>query len=186
MLYPSWIRSLEQITRVQARLSGLLGTQKAQIRMLMEVPGIHEVSAQAILGELGDTLAQFPNDAALAGWAGLCPGNHQSAGKRQSGKSPVRGHHFKTIMVEVAWGAIKTKGSYYRDKYYRLKARLGAKKAIVAIARRILKAVFRIIKFGIPFRDLGETFLVNRHREARLRTLHRQAALLGYQLVPVE
>jgi transposase len=77
----------------------------------------------------------------LASWAGLCPGNNQSAGKRKSGRSPVHKHHLKTILVEVAWSAVRKPGSYYKEKFHRLRSRRGPQKAIIAMAHRILKAV---------------------------------------------
>ena len=88
-------------------------------------------------------------------------------------------------MVEVAWGAVKSKGSYYREKYYSLKARIGSRKAIIAIARRILKAIFHILKYGVPYRELGEQYLINLNHEARLKNLSKQAAKLGYAVVPL-
>jgi transposase len=176
----------KQIGEVHIRLKTMLVDRQEKIRLLMEVPGIQEVSALAILGELGDDLATFESSAALASWAGLCPGNNQSAGKRHSGRSPVRGHPLKTIMTEVAWGAVMKKGSYYREKYYRLKSRRGSKRAIIAIAHRILKAVFHILKFGTPYHELGEDYLIRLTQAARVRSLHRQATQLGYTLVPVE
>lgn len=83
------------------------------VRQRLEaIPGIGDIAANLILAEIGPTLEQFPSNAALASWAGLCPGNNQSAGKRRSGRSPVRRHHLKTIMVEAAWAAIRKKGSF--------------------------------------------------------------------------
>ena len=87
-------------------------------------------------------------------------------------------------MVEIAWPAIKKKGSYYRAKYYSLKARLGSKKAIVAVAHRILKAIYHVIKHDAPFKDLGEAYLLEKNKDAKIRYLARQAALLGFNLVP--
>jgi len=175
-----------QIERVHKRLGKLLSNRRDKVRMLMEIPGIDEVSAHAILSETGDTLEQFDTAASLACWAGLCPGNNESAGKRHSGKSPVKKHHLKTIMTEVSWGAVKKKGSYYREKYYRLKARRGSKKAIIAIAHRIIKAVFVVLKYGTPYRELGEDYLIHHNREGRLRNLTKKAAKLGYTLVPAK
>lgn len=80
---------------------------------------------------------------------------------------------------------MRTKGSYYKEKYYRLKARRGAKRAIVAIAHRILKAVYHIIKHGTQFRDLGEEFLIRRNKELKLLQLKKQAQVLGFQLIPI-
>ena len=129
-------------------------------------------------------MSRFPSDAHLSSWAGISPGNNESAGKRHSGKSSVRKHHLKTIMIEVAWAAVKVKGSYYREKYYRLKARRGAKRAIVGIAHRVLKAVYHILKDGVPFKDPGEDFL-NRANglQNKLRRLRNQAHQIGYALL---
>ena len=153
-----------------------MSAHQAKIDRLEEIPGISDVS--------GPTLEAFPNADALSSWCGLCPGNNQSGGKRFSGKSRVRKNHLKTIMVEVAWPAIKKKGSYYRAKYYALRARLGPKKAIVAVAHRILKAIYHVIKYDTPFKDLGEAYLLEKNKDAKIRYLTRQAALLGFQLVP--
>lgn len=173
-----------EIEAINDRLRKVMQSREPLLEKLMEVTGISEVSARAILAEIGPTMEPFRTDAALSCWAGLCPGNNESAGKRHSGRSPVRKHHLKTIMIEVAWAAVKTKGSYYREKYYRLKARRGARRAIVAIAHRLLKAVYHIIRDGVSFKDLGEGFLDLDNRQGKLRRLNQQAQKLGYQLVP--
>jgi transposase len=181
------IESVEkQIALVHGRLQGLLTDRRDKIDRLIQVPGISDVSGHALLSEVGDTLDQFETAASLASWAGLCPGNNESAGKRHSGRSPVRGSIVKTIMIEISWGAIRKKGSYYREKYYSLRARKGARKAIVAIAHRILKAVFYVLKFNKPYHELGEAYLIQLNNKTRLHNLHKQAAKLGYTLVPVE
>lgn len=173
----------KEIEAINDRLRKVMQTREPLIKKLMEVAGISEVSARAILAEIGPTMDPFRSSAALCSWSGLCPGNNESAGKRHSGRSLVRKHHLKTIMTEVAWAAIKVKGSYYRDKYYRLKARRGAKRAIVAIAHRLLKAIYHIIRDGVSFRDPGEDFLNRNNTQATLRRLKQQAQKMGYQLV---
>lgn len=136
-----------------------------------------------IISEVGYRLDSFADAASFASWAGFCPGNNESAGKRRSGKTAVQKHPFKTIMVDVAWAAVKTKGSYFKDKYYRLKSRRGAKKAIVAIAHRLAKVMFHMIKYGERYRELGEDYLKSRKRTG-LSILKKQAKALGFQLVP--
>lgn len=172
-----------QIEGLNTRLRTVMSSREPLLERLIEVAGISEVSARAILAEIGPTLDTFRSSAALCSWAGLCPGNHESAGKRHSGKSPVRKHHLKTIMIEVAWAAIKVKGSYYRDKYYRLKTRRGPKKSIVAIAHRLLKAIYHIIKNGARFHDLGEAFLAQKYAPVKIARLKKQAHQLGFDLV---
>lgn len=179
------IASLEgEIEAINDRLRRVMKAHEPLLEMLIEVPGISEVSARAILSEAGPSMDTFRSSAALCSWAGLCPGNNESAGKRHSGKSPVRKHHLKTILIEVAWAAVKVKASYYREKYYRLKARRGARRAIVGIAHRLLKGIYHIIKDRVPFKELGTDFL-NRTNglPAKVRRLRNQAHQLGYALV---
>ncbi|HOM28961.1 MAG TPA: transposase [Deltaproteobacteria bacterium] len=175
-----------QIAAVHERLRSPLSDRRDKVEQLVEVPGISDVSAQALLSEIGDTLDQFGTAASLASREGLCPGNGESAGKRHSGRSPVRSGHVKTIMIEVARGAIRKKGSCYREKYSSLRARKGAKKAIVAVVHRILKAVFHIPKVDRPSHELGDAYLIQLTTRSRIQTLRKQAARLGYLLVPAQ
>lgn len=179
------IEGLEkEIEAINDRLRKVMESREPLLKKMMEVTGISEVSARAILAEIGPSMEPFRTDAALSSWAGLCPGNNESAGKRHSGRSPVRKHHLKTIMSEVAWAAIKVKGSYYREKYYRLKARRGARRAIIGIAHRLLKAIYHIIRDGVSFKDLGEEFLNRRFGTVqKIKKLTEQAQKLGYRLV---
>jgi len=174
-----------EIALITERMKTMMSSCDDTITRLDAVPGINEVSAQYVLGELGSTLKEFASSGSLVSWSGLCPGNNESAGKRRSGKSPVRKHIFKAIMVEIAWAAVKTKGTYYRDKYYRLRSRLGPRKAIVAIAHRILKAIYAIIKHGEKYKELGEDYLSRKNAKNKIATLKRQAKVFGYELVPV-
>ena len=173
-----------QIEALDNEISRMMKGNEALLDRMKQAPGISDVSACGILAEIGPTLDSFPTDTALVSWSGLCPGNNESAGKRKSGRSSVRKHHLKTIMIEVAWAAVKKKGSYFKDKYYRLKARLGAKKAIVAIAHRILLGIYHVIKDGAEFRDLGEDYLTLRNKSQKVLHLRKQALALGFNLVP--
>ena len=176
----------KQILDVTMRLDSLTAAHQDLLDRLDEIPGIDKKSAQSIVSEVGVTLNEFICMAAFASWAGLCPGNNESAGKRKSGRTSVRSHPFKTILIEVAWAAVKKKGSYYRAKYYKLKARRGAKKAIVAIAHRISKAIFNIIKNGDKFVDLGEDYLNGKNKQKAINRVKRTAQQLGFDLVPCE
>jgi len=154
------------------------------IDRLIEIPGINFISAYAIISETGPTLSTFPNTASLCSWAGVCPGNNESAGKRHSGRSPVRRGNLKTILIEVACGAVRTKRSYFRAKFFSLRSRLGPKKAIMAIAHRILKAIYHVIKHGEKFKDLGEDYLNDLHKKSKIDYLIRQAGKFGFKLMP--
>ncbi len=170
---------------ISARMKELMQARQDLLNRVDEVPGISELSAQYVLSELGPELDTFPSSAALASWAGLCPGNNESAGKRKSGRSPVTKHHLKSIMIEIAWAVVKMKGSYYCDKYWRLRYRLGPKKAIIAIAHRIIKALYAIIKYGERYKELGENYLSQRSNINKLATIRREARALGYDLIEI-
>jgi len=174
----------KKVVEITERLENLTAEHQDLLDRLDELPGIDKKSAQSIVSEIGVTLDEFICMAALASWAGLCPGNNESAGKRKSGRTSVRNHPFKTILIEVAWAAVKKKGSYYRAKYFKLKARRGPKKAIVAIAHRISKAIFNIIKNGDTFKDLGEDYLTSQTRQRTINNIKQRAKQLGYELVP--
>ncbi|MCK5682387.1 IS110 family transposase, partial [bacterium] len=176
----------KRVIEITHRMDTLTAKHQDLLNRLDEIPGINKKSAQSIVSEIGVTLDEFTCMAALASWAGLCPGNNESAGKRKSGRTSVRSHPFKTILVEVAWAAVKKKGSYYRAKYYKLKARRGAKKAIVAIAHRISKAIYNIIKQGGTFMDLGEDYLTTQTRQRTINNIKKRAEQLGYTLIPCE
>lgn len=174
------------IYELDDRLTKLTSGWSDQIVRLSKIPGVSHHSACAIISEIGTDLKEFRNEAALASWSGLCPGNNESAGKRRSGRNPVRKHLLRTLLIEVAWAAVKRKGSYYKDKYYKLRGRLGPKKAIVAIAHRILAAIYHIIKNGADYKELGEDYLSLRNKEKRLEYLSTQARLIGFKLIPMD
>jgi transposase len=135
------VENLEaQIEAVTQKLRSLMTDHQALIANLDEVPGINEIGAMGVLSHVGVDFRAFPSPEAFCSWQGLCPGNNESAGKRHSGKSPVRKHSLKTLFIELAWTSVKTKGSYYKEKFHRLKARRGAKRAIIAIAHKLAKA----------------------------------------------
>jgi transposase len=180
------IEDLErQVAYLDDRISQGMKPHNDLLRMLEQVPGIKETASTSVIAEAGFSLSAFPTAAAFASWIGLCPGNNESGGKRRSGRTRVKGNHLTTLLVEVAWAAVKKKGSYYKDKYYRLKGRCGPKKAIVAIAHRIAKAIYHIIKDRVPFKDLGDKYLAEQNKEAKLRYIRHQAKLLGHELIPV-
>jgi transposase len=176
----------QRVAEIDARLVLLTKEHQDLLDRLDEIPGIDKRSAQSIISEIGVTLDEFRSMAALVSWAGLCPGNNESAGKRKNGRNSVRNHPLKTILIQVAWAAVKTKGSYYKAKYYKLKARRGAKKAIVAIAHRIAKAIYKIIKHGDTYRDLGEDYLTAPSKQKVLINLTQKAKEMGFKLVPCE
>ena len=115
----------------------------------MRIPGVDAVAAAGILAEIGSDMSVFGSARRLAAWAGVCPGNHESAGRHKKSATRKGNLHLKATLMTAAVGAARTKGTFYRDKYHRLKPRLGAKRAAMAIAHKILAAAFHLLA-GLP------------------------------------
>jgi transposase len=149
----------------------------AEMNLLKTIPGLDIVAAPAIIGEVGTDLSRFKNAAHFSSWIGICPGNNESAGKRKHGKTRPGNIAMKTLLVECAWSATRTRG-FLRDKYYRLRARRGAKKAIVAIAHKLAIAIYQVLTKQEEYRDLGDAYLDQQKSTAR--RLVRRVEKLGY------
>jgi len=153
---------LKMIEYLEASLAQIDGDiQKAVkpfreiLHRLTEVPGLSDVSAPALLAEIGVDMARFPTAGHLISWARLCPRLDESAGKVRSRKTLKSSAWVKTILVQAAWSAMRTRNSYFRAQFFRIRAHRGANKAIVAVAASILATVYHLIRDGQPYRDLG-------------------------------
>ena len=143
-----------QIDAMTARLVDTIeGNHKWAFDILLTIPGVDEVSAATIIAELGVDMDQFGKADRLASWAGLCPGNNESAGKRKSCRIGKGNRWIRRNLCEVAHAAVKTKGCYYSEKFKNLSARRGRKRAIVAIAHSILRTMFYMLKRKEHYQD---------------------------------
>src|SRR3954466_14384651 len=156
---------------------------QAQRRLLRQIPGVDDRIAVAIIAEIGIDMTVFGNAKRLAAWAGVCPGNHESAGKKKNTKTRKGNVHLKTTLVQAAISAARKKGSYYKDKYHRLKARRGSLRAAMAIAHKILVAVFHMLGKSVPFQELGEAFLDQQARKRTTTNLVHRLNNLGYEVL---
>lgn len=165
---------------IEAQLASAGVPYQELICRLDEMPGVNRDTAITIIGEIGDDMSAWENHRCFAAWAGLCPGNHESAGKRK--KIGVRkGNPFlKSAMVQAATSAVKTKGTYYQAKFVRLSKRRGYKRAIVAIAHSMLIAVYHMIRDQQPYRDRGVEQFRTCSTASRLKSLLTQLESLGY------
>jgi hypothetical protein len=127
-------------------------------------------------------MSRFPSVAHLASWARVAPGNHESAGKRSSGATGHGNRWLHTALVQAAWAAIKVKRSYLSAFYHRLAGRRGAKRAIFAVAHRILTAIYHMLSRREPYRDLGATYLDERHKSNLIKRTVRRLEQLGYKV----
>ncbi|MFE9960405.1 transposase [Micromonospora sp. NPDC005299] len=151
---------------------------------LATIPGIGEFAARAIIGEIGTDMSRFPTPAHLASWAGLCPGNHESAGKRKSGRTRHGNAHLCTILVEAAWATERTH-SRLGSRLRRLERRMGTKsgpKAAVAVAHTILTIVWHLLAHGGAYQELGADYYTRREEdpEALAAKLKQKIESLGY------
>ncbi len=163
-----------------------LAWQQAML-LLDTIPGIARQSAELLLAEIGSDMRRFPSAAHLCKWAGVCPGNHESAGKQYSGKTPPANRWLRSILVQMANAAVRCKASYFATVYRRLAARRGHKRAIVAVAHRLLIAVYHILKQHQPYRDYRTTHPGQYRQQHLVQTLQHPIERLGYQvqLLPI-
>jgi len=149
------------------------------VRQLRTIHGVSDLSAQVIVSEIGIDMSRFPTAGHLVSWAGLCPRNDESAGKRRSNRLRKGAPWLKTTLVQCAWAGVRTKGSYLQAQFRRLSHRRGPKKAICAVAASILTAVYHMLKDGTFYRDLGANHFQT-SPEAHAKKLAIQIEKLGY------
>ncbi|NQW52958.1 MAG: IS110 family transposase [Rhodospirillales bacterium] len=182
-LHLNLIAALEHtVGEVDAAVGKSLEPIHQRARLLTTMPGISEVSAEVIVAEIGIDMTRFATPGHLISWAGLCPRNDESAGKRRSTRLRKGGTWLKTALVTAAWAAVRTKASYLRAQFQRIKARRGARKAIIAVAASMLTSAYFILRDGVPYRDLGPTHFDRQHRDKTVRRLLRRLHDLGYSL----
>jgi transposase len=157
-------------------------TFRALSSLLCTIPGISTLSATTILAEIGTDMNRFPTGGHLLAWAGLCPGQNESAGKRKSSRLRKGAPWLKTTLVQCAWSAIKKKDSYYKAQYNRLSSRRGPKKAICAAAASMLTAIYHMLKDGVEHHDLGAGHFDRRSTDIKAKRLVAQLTKLGFQV----
>ena len=155
------------------------------VKALEEIPGVGEVGAQTIISEIGVDMSRFPTASHLCSWAGVAPGNNESAGKRRSGRTTKGNITLKTTLIQCAHGASKRKGTFFYAQYQRIKMRRGSKIAAMAVAHSILVAVYHMLKDNVPFYDLGSDFYNKFNREKKIRSYLNKLSELGYDLTAV-
>jgi transposase len=186
LLLQSQLRHLEflegEIAQLDQEVATRMGPFEAAIQVADAIPGVGVSTAQEVLAELGTDMSRFPTAAHLAAWAKVCPGNHESAGKRKSGRTGHGNPWLCSALVEAAWGAARTKGSYLAAQYRRLAARRGDKRAIMAVAHSILVIIYHLLRDGTSYQDLGANYFDERDRLATVRRAVRRIERLGYKV----
>jgi transposase len=170
------------IARVSAEIAERVRPDEDAITRLDTIPGVGRSVAEALVAEIGSDLTRFSNAKHLASWAGLCPGNNESAGKRHSGKTRKGSPWLRACLVQAAHAAARTKGTYLAAQYRRLAARRGRAKAAVAVAHSILRIAYHVLTQGTDYRDLGGNYFDERDRQGVKRRLVHRLEALGYQV----
>jgi transposase len=152
----------------------------AAVELLDTIPGVDERTAEIILAEIGLDMSQFPTADDLASWAGFAPGNHQSGGKRYSGRTTKGNHPIGVALNQAAWAASRTKDTYLKARYHRLAARRGKKRAIVAIGRSMLVSIWHMLSRQEPYQDLGADFYDQRRKDTKVSYFTKQLSKLGF------
>jgi transposase len=168
----------EAITTVSAEVERLIAPFAEHLTRLDTIPGINRRTAEVVIAEIGVDMTRFPSEHHLASWAGLCPGNNESAGKHKPGSTRKGNRWLRQALVEVALPAIRTKGSAFGPRYRRVMRHRGHKKAVVAVAHAMLRAAYHVLAEGAPYRDPGPDYYERRHTQ---RTTRHAVALLERQ-----
>jgi len=177
------IDSLEEsIARFDREISEVSRPFEEVVVLLDTIPGVARQTAEIIVGEIGIDMTRFPSADHLAAWAGVAPGNNESAGKRHSGKTRKGNQHLMTALIQAANAASRTKDSYLRAQYQRLAGRRGRKRAIVAVAHSILVIAYHLISRKEPYRELGGDYFDKRRPEATANRLIMRLQRLGFQV----
>jgi Transposase and inactivated derivatives len=178
------MRHLEgQVETFDARIEQVMGPlQQAAVGMLDQIPGLDVRAAQNIVAEIGVDMSRFPSAAHLSAWAGLCPGNNRSAGKRKRGKMTEGNRWLKRTLTQCAWAASRTKGSYFQVQYRRLAGRRGKKRAAAAVGHSQLVVAYHMLRDGTAYEDLGPNHFDNLVESQRTGHLVKRLEKLGFRV----
>jgi transposase len=170
------------VAEIDREVDEIVAPFRQAVSLLTSIPGISDLSARVILAEIGSDMSRFPTAGHLVSWAGLCPRNDESAGKRRSRRLRKGDPWLKTALVQCAWAASRKKDSYLRAQHQRIRSRGGAKKAICAVAASILTAIYHMLKDGTYYQDLGYDHFDRRAKAAHTKRLVNRLQNLGYSV----
>jgi transposase len=172
----------ESIARVSGEIDQRLTADQEAIALLDTIPGVGQRAAEILIAEIGSDMSRFPSAKHLASWAGMCPGNHESGGKRLSGKTRKGNRWLRQVLVEIAHVASKTKNTYLAAQYKRIAARRGKKRALIAVGHTVLIIVYTLLTRQQPYQDLGAAYFDQREQHRVERRLVQRLERLGYEV----
>jgi transposase len=177
-----------QIGRVGTEIERQMQPYEELLRRLDTIPGVDRITAWTMLAELGPDMSVFPDGQHAASWAGMCPGNRESGGKRLSGRTRKANSYLRRVLCQSAWAASHTKGTYLSALYRRLRGRLGHNKAIFAVAHQILRIAYSMLRRGEDYRELGSDHFDRKNKPKVVKRLVERLTKCGYYvtLTPAE
>lgn len=171
-----------RITEMDAKIKTFLAPYSEVIERLNEIPGIQDRTCEDLIAEIGLDMSTFPTAAHLCSWAGMCPGNNESAGKKKSGRTNHGDKHVKAALVEASWAASRTKGTFFMERFNRLVVRKGSKKALVAVGHSLLTCIHHVLFTGERYKELGDRYVPERMERKRRDYLKAELKKLGYDV----
>jgi transposase len=181
-LLDHWDRLESSVGRIEQEIRRRLEPHQDLVQRLDAIPGVDEITAWTLIAELGLNMHQFQTPERAASWSGLCPGNHESGGKRMNGKTRKGNKWIRGALSQVGWAVSHCKDNYLRAMFWRLAARRGKKKAAIAVAHRVLKIAFFIIRDGATYRELGGDYFDKLDPGRTQRKLVQRLEALGYEV----
>lgn len=174
-----------QIEEMSKRIAEKTDSFRDAVQLLQSMSGIGQRTAESLIAEIGPDMSVFPTSGHLASWAGMCPGNDESAGKRRSGRTSKGSHWLRRALTEAAWAASRKRNSYARGKYHRLARKAGKKRALVAVGHHLLVAAWMMLSRKQDYRDLGENHFDRRDEQKQIRYHMRRLSQLGQSVTVV-
>jgi transposase len=171
-----------EISRLDKEAKRRMRPFEAEIKLLIQIPGIGQQTAEAILAEIGTDMKRFLSAAHLASWAKVCPGNNESAGKRHSGRTGHGNPWLSSALVQASWAAVRNKNNYFHAQFCRLVGRLGTKKAILAVAHAILVTIYHMLFNHTDYKDLGVDYFEKGDKLRIIRRAVSRIEHLGYKV----
>lgn len=172
----------KKIARFEARIAERARPFEWAVTLWRTMPGVDRVTAWSLIAEVGVDMQQFPTPEQLASWAGVCPGNQESAGKRKTGKTAGGSVWLRRALCQAAWAGSRTKGSYFKAQFHRIAARRGAKRAVLAVAHTMLVSGYYMLSQPTVFQDLGQSYFDRLNADSLTRYHVRRLEKLGHRV----
>ena len=182
MLVDWYKQCAKHVEEVEKKIYAYSAKYRNSIDLVCTIPGIQELSAITIISEIGVNLTMFPSAANLCSWAGICPGNNESAGKRKSSRITPGNIYIKNVLCQCAWATTRSRKTYLHDWYWKLKQRRGGKRAVIAVAHKLLSFVYYILTTNQPFNEERHLQVKEKQDEIRKKKLIAEAMRLGLKV----